>query len=281
VDQRYDDALSLTYTTETLPEDVELTGDPKVVLYVSSTADTAYFHAKISDVAPDGTVKWVTDGGLLASHRNSHASPEPLEPGKIYEVRPDMKYMAYVFPKGHRIRISVASADFQNAWPVGKKAVNTIHRGGERASHVILPIVPAQNPKLPEVHFLPSPRDTPTDESIPKATHTITHDLVNGTVTVRLENFRSVEMAEDGRMGSQETSTSSYTVSKNNPADAELQARHEYVVVGPDGDIKVEANEVVSSDVSSFRYMTDVHITVGGKPHFQKSWRVSVPRKLN
>ena len=74
---------------------------------VVSTADTAYFHVKITDVAPDGTSKWVNDGGLLATHRSSHAQPEPLEPSRVYELAIELKYMAYVFQKGHRIRVSI------------------------------------------------------------------------------------------------------------------------------------------------------------------------------
>ena len=117
VDQRLDEALSLTWTTPPLERDLEVTGNPVAVLHVSSSAETAYFHVKLTDVAPDGTSKWLTDGGLLGTHRTSHARPEPMEPGKVYELRIDMKYVSYLFEKGHRIRLSVASADFQNAWP--------------------------------------------------------------------------------------------------------------------------------------------------------------------
>ena len=68
---------------------------------------------KLTDVAPDGTSKWLTDGGPLATHRNSHSKPEPTEMGQIYEMETDLRYVAYLFEKGHRIRLSVASAYFQ------------------------------------------------------------------------------------------------------------------------------------------------------------------------
>ena len=111
IDQRWDEAYSLTYTTSPLEEDVEVTGNPQAVLYVSSTADVAYFRVKLIDVAPDGTHKLVRYGGLNATHRNSHFTPEPLVPGQVYELKVDVKAMSYVFEEGHRIRVAIANAD--------------------------------------------------------------------------------------------------------------------------------------------------------------------------
>src|ERR1043166_4034503 len=54
-DQRPDEAYSLSFTTAPLEADVEVTGQPRAILFVSSTADIAYFSVKLCDVAPDGT----------------------------------------------------------------------------------------------------------------------------------------------------------------------------------------------------------------------------------
>ena len=129
LDQRLDEAYSLTYTTPPLETDLEVTGNPTAVLYISSTADVAYFVVKLCDVAPDGTSKMVSDGALNATHRSSHIKPEPLKPGQVYELKIELKSLAYVFSAGHCIRVDVASSDFQNAWPTSKPAINVIHRG--------------------------------------------------------------------------------------------------------------------------------------------------------
>jgi predicted acyl esterase len=279
VDQRADEAVSLTYTSEPLAEALEATGAPRAVLYVSSTADTAYFHVKITDVAPDGVSKWVADGGLLATHRNSHAAPEPLQPGQVYELRIDLKYMAYVFPAGHRIRVDVASADFQNAWPVAKAAMNTVHRG-RYPSHIVLPVTPPRSPRLPTPQLQASPHAPPKPEDFGKAEHTITRDLVNQTVTVQLVKTQNSKSA-DGRTESLRDIRSSYTVSRLHPADASMRAGLTYVIKRPEGEIHVQSSEVLASDVSSFRYLSEIEIKMDGKPHFKKSWRVSVPRRRN
>lgn len=272
VDQRQDEALSLTYTGEPFASATEITGQPKAILFVSSTADTAYFHVKITDVAPDGTSKWITDGGLRAERRNSHSEPEPLTPGDVYRLGVDLKYMAYVFPAGHRVRVSVASADFQNAWPTAKAATNTIYRGATQASHVVLPLMPRQVPMLPVPALLPSPKPDPKPENAPATEHQITHDLVKGTVTVHLR--RSSKLGEDERRAQ-----SWYTVSRANPANAGMRASNEYTLGPANRRIKVEANETLTSDRESFHFLSDVEVTVNGKRHWQKSWQTSVPRR--
>lgn len=275
VDQRPDEAYSLTYTTPPLEQDLEVTGNPTVVLHVASTADTVYFHVKLTDVAPDGTSKWLTDGGLLATHRNSHSKPEPMEIGKIYEIEIDLKYVAYLFERGHRIRLSVASADFQNAWPAAKPAVNSLYRDKRYPSHLVLPITPSQIPQLRAPDLKPSPRSNATAADIATNTrHEITHDLVNQTVTSTLE----IDQKKSAAPGS---AHSTYTVSLRNPAETVLKARFLYTLALPEPRITVESNEVLASDSESFRFMSSVEVKMDGKRHFHKSWNVSVPRKLN
>ena len=49
--------------------DVEVTGNPIVTLYVSSSTPDAAFHVYLEDVTPDGTVTYITEGMLRAINR--------------------------------------------------------------------------------------------------------------------------------------------------------------------------------------------------------------------
>ncbi|MCY3775651.1 MAG: CocE/NonD family hydrolase [Candidatus Aminicenantes bacterium] len=269
VDQRLDEAHSLVYTSEPLDENLEVTGNPAAVLHVSSTADVAYFRVKLIDVAPDKTAKLVRYGGLNATHRNSHSSPEPLETGAVHELRFDLKAMSYVFAKGHRIRVAVAGGDMPNAWPTPKPAVITLHRDSGRPSHLVLPVVPAQNPELPAPGLKRLANADPDDLAQPKE-YSITRDLVNNTTTLRLHVVRGTFLVD-----------SRFTVSSENPARATVNAKAVYTVDRPESKIRVESNELTTSDESSFRYVADVEVTVNGARHFNKSWSVTVPRQLN
>ena len=273
LDQRIDESHSLTYTTAPLRADTEVTGDPAATLYISSSADTAYFVVKLCDVAPDGTSKLVTDGCLLATHRESHTDPKPLEPGQVYELRFNLKSTAYVFQKGHRIRIDVTSSDFQNAWPTGKPAVNTVLRDAQHPSHVVLPIVPKQNPVLPAPDFNASPHPDPKLEEVPRPEHTVTQDLVNQTTTTSFASRSGTPI--DG------VNRSSFTVSQLDPAEAVIRSSYELPVPMTGSDVVVKARSTLASDRTTYRHMVEVEITVNGMRHFNKSWSVTVPRKLN
>lgn len=267
LDQRLDEAYSLTYTSPLLEKDLEATGDPNADLFVSSSADIAYFHVRLCDVAPDGLSKLVSDGGLNATHRVSHSKPEPLKPGEVYELKIPMKSMAYVFPAGHRIRVDISSADFHNAWPVSKAAVNAIHRSRAHSSRIVIPVAPEQAHKLPAPDLKPSPNPLPAPESVQKPNYKVTYDLVNQTVTVSTYT---------GPSGS-----ATFTVSTRNPAEAVMNATQDFLVSKSDMQVKVQAQCVTASDATSFRHLVDVEVTVNGKRHFNKSWSVQVPREMN
>ena len=55
-------------------------------------------------------------------HPEPHApalacEPEPLEPGRVEEIRVQLRGMGYRFEPGHRIRVSVASSAWPVVWP--------------------------------------------------------------------------------------------------------------------------------------------------------------------
>jgi hypothetical protein len=272
LDQRQDEVYSLTYTTAPLETELEVTGTPTVALFVSSSADVAYFVVKVCDVAPDGTSKLISEGGLNATHRVSDSHPEPLKPDEVYELKFGLKSMAYIFVAGHRIRVDISSADFLNAWPVSKAAVNTVLRGAQCPSRVILPIVPPQMPLLLTPQLEPSA--VPFPDTLAKPEYNITYDLINQTTTVSLVQIPIFSAAPS-------ISRTTYTVSDLNPADAVINCTVDYFVPGAEEEVKVCVHMVTASDANVFRHMVEVEVTVEGETHFTKSWTVSAPRILN
>jgi putative CocE/NonD family hydrolase len=88
-------------------------------------------------------------------YRNSLERAELMEPGKIYPVAIHLYPTANVFAKGHRIRLDVSSSNFprfdvnpNTGEPLQQHrrmipADNTVYHNAEQASHVVLPIIPA------------------------------------------------------------------------------------------------------------------------------------------
>ena len=68
-DRTIEDKKLLTYTSDRLHQDVEITGHPVVTLYVTSTAKDGAFYVYLEDVDENGKVTYVTEGQLRPLHR--------------------------------------------------------------------------------------------------------------------------------------------------------------------------------------------------------------------
>jgi putative CocE/NonD family hydrolase len=145
----------LSYSSNVLSEDVEVTGPVKLLLYASSSAPDTDFVAKLTDVYPDGRSINITEGILRARFRDDvWGTPRLLNPGTVYEFPIDMQATSNLFKKGHRIRITVTSSNF----PLWDRNLNTgedpatdtrsvvahqtLYHSPGRESRLVLPIVP-------------------------------------------------------------------------------------------------------------------------------------------
>jgi putative CocE/NonD family hydrolase len=114
------------YQTDTLKEDITLTGPVMAQLFTSTTGTDADYVVKLIDVFPDNypdpkpNPKNATLAGyemlirgevFRGKFRNSFEKPEPFVPGKVTEVKYHLPDVAHTFRKGHRIMIQV-----QNTW---------------------------------------------------------------------------------------------------------------------------------------------------------------------
>jgi predicted acyl esterase len=114
VDQRIDDAGSLTFQTAPLAVDHDYLGRPVITLSLRCDAETANLCARLVDVHPDGTATRVSFGVLNLAHRSGNAEPDPLKRGERVTIRLTFDACGYRFRKGHRIRLSLSTA----YWPM-------------------------------------------------------------------------------------------------------------------------------------------------------------------
>ncbi|MGR9220979.1 CocE/NonD family hydrolase (plasmid) [Rhizobium leguminosarum] len=114
IDQRVDDAGSLTFQTAPLAEDHDYLGRPVVTLALRCDAKTANLCARLVDIHPDGTATRVSFGLLNLAHRDSNAAPEPMSKGERTTVNLTLDACGYRFRKGHCIRLSLSTA----YWPM-------------------------------------------------------------------------------------------------------------------------------------------------------------------
>jgi uncharacterized protein len=141
-DPRPVDAFSLVYDSAPLQEDTEILGRPEACLLASATAPLADWFARLSDVAPDGTVTQITGAGINGAQRESMTEPKDLEPGKTYPLAIKMHLTSWLFPKGHRIRVAISNALWPMILPTPYAMTTSLELGGVGGSRLILPTVP-------------------------------------------------------------------------------------------------------------------------------------------
>jgi len=152
----------LVFQSEALEHDVEVTGPVTARLHVASDGPDTDFTLKLIDVYPanedypKGFAMNVTDGIARARYRRSWEHPTPLTPGEATLVEVSAFPTSNLFKAGHRIRVDISSSNFPHfdvnpntGAPEGKGmtrrvARNTVFVDRDRASVIILPVIPLQ-----------------------------------------------------------------------------------------------------------------------------------------
>lgn len=154
----------LVYRTEPFDSPTVIAGPITATLYIESTAPEMDIYVAIGEEQPDGSLVPLQRGLLRASHRaldeektlnndageiirpyRPHTNPDPIVPGEVDE------YHVEVFPLGHliypdrrlvmTIHTPPATDGLWGYEPSRTPGMNTVYRGGERASSVLLPLV--------------------------------------------------------------------------------------------------------------------------------------------
>ena len=102
----------LTYTTAPFDRAMEITGPMTATLWAATDAKDTDWNVMILDVDQSGAAWRVQDGVARARFRNGFDKPTLLTPGAVSRYDIDLWFTSLVIPKGHRIRVSVASAAF-------------------------------------------------------------------------------------------------------------------------------------------------------------------------
>ncbi len=190
-DQRGADAFSLVFDSPPLEAGLEILGPPRVQIHGSADAGPLPWFARLSDVAPDGTVTLVTGAGrpgrpdplrdtaapgaaagapaaapgagpgpdpvtgsgARAGTRHGHAGPGT---GSGDGLPLDLHVTSWMFPRGHRIRLAVSNAMWPMIWPAPAPATATL-RLGPAATRLIMPVVPGGDASAPGA-VVPGPR---------------------------------------------------------------------------------------------------------------------------
>ena len=143
----------LVYTSEPLTEALEIAGDIKLRLYVSASVVDTDVIVKLCDVGPDGRSLNVSDGFMRCRYREGFDRPKMLEPGESHRLDIRMGAAAWLFRKGHHLRLQVSSSCF----PHWARNMNTGNEEGEDTGGAIAEITVLHSANFPSYVGLPVP----------------------------------------------------------------------------------------------------------------------------
>ena len=282
-DLRPDESFGPTFTSDPLTEPLSILGFPEVVLFLAASSPVASVVVRLADVAPDGSSAQVAAGILNLTHRRSHAAPEPLEPGRVEEVRVQLRAAGYRFEPEHRIRVSIASSAWPIVWPSPYPTDFELHAGDRTPSRLVLPVVPsAGGPGDLAVPAFktsaPDVRDVAGGETSDRPRWDVLDDVIEGTVTVTIHDGGSEVLHDGRRLYAAETLRLS--ASDADPARAAMEAHVVYRWWEHDAQVEIRARSVQTSTASEFDLGVELEVDLDGAAFFRRAWRENIPRRL-
>jgi uncharacterized protein len=280
LDQRPDEALSLSYEWEPLADELEILGYPTAELRVTSSAPVAFVSVKLCDVFPDGRSALVCRGVLNLTHRASHSRPEPLEPDKPYDVVVELDATSWIFEAGHRLRLDVAGADWPNVWPPPEPLTLGV---SSARSALVLPVVEGPSPVVARPRLAPprarparAPHDVVGDGA--PVVWRIEDDVVRGEKRVVIDHGAEAELEIGGRLS--EHYFGVVGVSTADPGSAYARGRSTFELAWPGVTAAAEARLSLTSDALAFHVALALDVDENGARKWSRRWERTYPRRL-
>jgi putative CocE/NonD family hydrolase len=281
-DQRRDDALALAYTSAPLTSALEIAGRPTVHLALTCSWNDPTLVVKLCDVAPDGASALVSTGwlalralvdpALAAWSRAGTEARDAAEPAEMelaeraVEVDIPLWHTAYRFAAGHRVRLSIACADFPRLWP--GEGTGSIEVRRER-SELRLPEVDPRRPPHEVPRFEPPDLMALLSEGpiVFVPSWRVETDVVQGTIATRA----GLEMKFTTPTGAFLESRHEYVARVGTGERAEATLDAEFALdLFQDGDVvRVRTTEQMTAHAIELRSV----LTVNDEERYRGEWR--------
>jgi len=277
-DVRPIDAYSLVYDSAPLHDDLAILGRPHALLQAAADAPLADWFARLSDVAPDGTVTQITGAGISGAQRESMGEPTDLTPGQVYPLDIAMHLTSWVFPKGHRIRVAVSNALWPMVLPTPYTMTTSLELGGNDGSRLVLPVVPvhgAAASPFPPLEPIEERTDMHSTGELWPGEWTTTRDEVNRKTTVHWHGQTETQYPW-GKETDYEDLT--YDANDAHPEISAVDGEAKSVFELKGRLLTWQGHLSVTTDQKNFYYKYVRELLKDGQLVKQKTWQETIPR---
>ena len=278
-DQQEEDGRSLVFDSYPLDETLEILGAPELILNLASDRPVALAAVRLCAVAPSGASQRVTYGVLNLTHRESHETPEVLEPGKRYTVHIQLNDVAHSFPARYRVRVAISTSYWPQIWPAPEPVTLTLFTG---TSRLVLPTRPKAEDKVPSPFGPPvgSPPAAMTVLRGERRERTVERDMrSNQTIVTILRDDGRIRL-DDTDMELEHTGVEKFTICDDDPLSARAEFSWDIAMRRDNWQVSTHTMSTMTSSRSDFHVETHIQACEDDKEVFQRTWRRSLPRDL-
>jgi uncharacterized protein len=270
-DQSADDHASLVFTSASLQEDLEITGEPRMTAVLSADTSELTLVAKLCLVDADGRSRMISRGNANPARTDAHAEMSPLEPGQPRKVSFAMHPTSVVARAGERLRLSIAGADFPELWPTPIPYTMQIYSGPAGDCFIDVPVVPPRVEAIGAPTFKPARSDIdPPQEQIANSNEQ--YDVVHRSLDARVAAFET-RLVSKHRIEKESVLTGSHwamvKTDADRPGTTNLNTETKYELNRPGSSVSV----FVASTVTHYGVNCRAVIELNGRPFWQMTWR--------
>jgi putative CocE/NonD family hydrolase len=279
-DQQFDDGAAVCFETAPLVEGFEILGAPVALLEISADRPNAFVVARLGDVGRDGETTLVTYGVLNLTHRESHAHPESLEPGRRYRVGVQLNDVAHAFPQGHRIRLALSNAWWPTLWPSPEPVTLTLVTG---ASSLVLPV---RQPRAEDAHLRPFGEPEAASAwrrtvLVPgKSERRIERDPLRRLTTTTVVSDDGVYRLDGIDLDVGQSSIQRYAILDDDPTSARVEISWSVTRARGPWRINTETRTVMTCTRDAFEIAATMEAFEAERRVFSRTWDRSIPRDL-
>jgi predicted acyl esterase len=278
-DQRGLDANALVYETPALERSLQVIGWPVAEFAFEVDAPSVNWFARLSDVAPDGSVTLVTGGGARsATIVGGETDPADLEPGRRYRMVVPLHATGWEFEPGHRIRLALSNAMWPMIWPTPYPCTTRVFLGPRDDPILRVPVVPASTrrpPSFPDASPPVAPPNWESNGTLP----------VTGPTYARSDATRIATAAWGGSYGTHTpwgsaryTEHLEWRVSEEDPATASCHGESETLARTGTRLIRWRGVLDIAGDQTAFDYRYRRELWLNGQLVREREWHEKVPR---
>ncbi|CAM5776862.1 hydrolase [Labrys miyagiensis] len=281
-DQRHDDAFSCVFDSAVLTERLELLGAPEIEVQLASDKPVAQLCARLCDIAPDGTSRRIAYAVFNLTHRDSHAEPEALVPGRFYRIALKLSDCGYGFMPGHRIRLALSTAYWPLIWPSPEAVTLTLRCPGE----LRLPVrAPGQEQAVTFEPAMSAARAPTTQVAQGRMTRSTALDLLSNTATYVTHGEGGLFGEGVLRFDEIDTTLShslrrELTIRGDEPLSARYRLTEEYEMGREGWNIRIEVKTSMHATAGDFILEGEFKAMANGEVAAERHWHEKISRDL-